>query len=179
MAPAASCTTDLSHEIPRVHRLLSRLGARQDIDDLRQTVFLEFLRSRSRYRGEGTVSAFISGITVRVIRRARQSAARDLRRRDPREIDGADTAETADRRPGPEAQSLARERVRRAVNALEKISGEKRTAFLMWAIEGKAPAEIAKITNASVSATRSRIFYAQKELRASASADPYLSDLVA
>ena len=39
-------------------------------------------------------------------------------------------------------------------------------------------ATIAETMGASISATRSRIFYAQKELRARAAADPYLREFV-
>jgi DNA-directed RNA polymerase specialized sigma24 family protein len=40
----------------------------------------------------------------------------------------------------------------------------------------KAPAEIAALTCASLSATRSRIFYAQQELKREAALDPYLRE---
>ena len=39
-------------------------------------------------------------------------------------------------------------------------------------------ASIAETMGASISATRSRIFYAQKELKARAAADPYLREFV-
>jgi RNA polymerase sigma-70 factor (ECF subfamily) len=174
MSVAAICSNDLMlAEIPRIKRILrGRLGARQDLDDLAQTVLLELLRSLPNFRGEGSISAFISGIAVRVVRRARQVSARERR---------CDTLEDEpqDQLPGPEARAMSREGVRRVSDALNTISPPKRTAFLLWALEGKDPAEIAEMTQASVSATRSRIFYAQKELRQRALKDPYLSELVA
>jgi DNA-directed RNA polymerase specialized sigma24 family protein len=45
---------------------------------------------------------------------------------------------------------------------------------LLWAVEGMPVDDIAQVMQASRPATRSRIFYAQKELKAVASADPLL-----
>jgi RNA polymerase sigma factor (sigma-70 family) len=79
---------------------------------------------------------------------------------------------------GPERDAVAQEQLRRVRSSLEKISTKKRVAFLLWALEGLSPEEIAKMTESSVSATRSRIYYAQKELRAKAEKDPYLKELL-
>jgi RNA polymerase sigma-70 factor, ECF subfamily len=175
MSALALCSNEMIFsEMPRIRRILrGKLGAHQDLDDLAQTVLLELLRSMPNFRGEGTISAFISGIAVRVVRRARQLAARERGRHE------ALDEEPADHVPGPDAQALSRERIRRADKALGELSNEKRTAFVLWALEGKDPSEIARMTRTSVSATRSRIFYAQRELKARARRDPYLSDLVA
>src|SRR5947207_3240787 len=142
MSAGALAMNDLLFtEIPRIKRILrGRLGPRQDLDDLSQTVLLELLRSMPKFRGEGTISAFISGIAVRVGRRARQIAARDRRRWDTIE------EEPVDQVPSPEARAMSRERVRRAKKALENIAPQKRTAFLLWALEGKDPKEIARLT---------------------------------
>jgi DNA-directed RNA polymerase specialized sigma24 family protein len=73
---------------------------------------------------------------------------------------------------------VAAEQLRRLDSALQRISSDKRIAFVLWAVEGKDVESIAKMVGASVAATRSRIHYAQKELRSIAATDPYLSDLV-
>jgi DNA-directed RNA polymerase specialized sigma24 family protein len=57
---------------------------------------------------------------------------------------------------------------------LEKVSVPKRMAFMLWAVEGMPVEQVAEAMQASVSATRSRIFYAQKAIKASAARDPYL-----
>jgi DNA-directed RNA polymerase specialized sigma24 family protein len=61
---------------------------------------------------------------------------------------------------------------------LMRLRAPKREAFVLWALEGMEPEQVAEVTGASLSATRSRIFYAQKELRQMADRDPYLKDLL-
>jgi RNA polymerase sigma-70 factor (ECF subfamily) len=141
------------------------------MDDLVQNVFLEVCRALPGFRGDSAVSTFIGGITVRVARRAmRPTAYARLR--------GPMPAEPAARAQPPEARAAAVEQLRRLHEALAQLTPEKRIAFVLWAIEGNEVADIAEVMGASISATRSRIFYAQKELKALAAADPYLSELL-
>ncbi len=76
----------------------------------------------------------------------------------------------------PERRTSDRERMRRVRAALERIKPNKRIAFILWALEGMEPAQIAELMDASVSATRSRIYHAQRELKAMAARDPYLRE---
>lgn len=159
-------------ELPRVERLLRRLlGHRSDLDDLVQTVFLEMCRALPNFRGDSRLSTFVGGITVRVARRAmRPSAWVRLRAPMP-----AEPPASADR---PDANAVAAEQMRRLQAGLGRLSADKRIAFVLWAFEGADVATIAETTGASVAATRSRIYYAQKELKAYAASDPYLRDLM-
>jgi RNA polymerase sigma-70 factor (ECF subfamily) len=159
-------------EMPRVEGLLRRLlGPRADLEDLVQNVFLEMCRALPNFRGESSVSTFVGGITVRVARRAmRPTAWARFRAPMPEEPPAA-----PDR---PEDNVIAGEQLRRLDNALAKISHDKRIAFVLWAVDGKDVDTIAQMVGASVAATRSRIHYAQKELKALAVEDPYLRDLV-
>jgi RNA polymerase sigma-70 factor (ECF subfamily) len=163
----------VKNELPRVERLLVRiLGPRHDLEDLVQIVFLETCRALPGFRGESTISTFVGGITVRVARRAMRPSAWWRRRAPMPEHEPAGDTPPADRR------AIAQEQLRRTRAALEKIAPKKRIAFLLWALEGMSFEEIAAMTDTSVSATRSRIFYAQKELKKRAESDPYLRDLV-
>jgi RNA polymerase sigma-70 factor (ECF subfamily) len=162
----------LRSQRPRIEGMIRKhLGARADVDDLVQTVFLELLRSLPRFRGESRMSTFIGGITMMVIRRARRGTAWDARRESLEE-------EHEGRAPSPERAAIAREQLRRLEGALDRISAKKRDAFLMWSIGGQSPREIAVETKATLSATRSRIFYAKKELAAAAEKDDYLEELI-
>lgn len=158
-------------EAPRVAGLLrSLLGPRADIEDLVQTVFLETCRALPGFRGDSAVSSFVGGITVRVARRAmRPSAWTRLRGEWSRE-----PAAHGD----PEQAAQQSEQLRRVHAALERLSSKKRAAFLLWALEGLEVAAIAELMQASVPATKSRILYAQRELRQRAERDPYLRELV-
>lgn len=158
-------------ELPRVERLLRKLlGPRPDLEDLVQITFVETFRALPGFRGESALSTFVAGIAVRVARRALRPSAWWRRR-------GAMVEEPASE-DCPERQAVAQEQLRRVRAALERISAKKQVAFLLWAFEGLTPEEIAKLTGASVAATRSRIFYAQKELRQRAQKDPYLREIL-
>jgi RNA polymerase sigma-70 factor, ECF subfamily len=164
----------IRRELPKVRKLLLRwLGQRSDLEDLVQTVFVELCGALGKYRGGDTssVSGFIRGYAKMVALRAMHPPAWDRKKCvldfDPMtgEID-------------PQEAAVRREQVRRASSALCRISARKRYAFMLWAIDGKTPDEISRLTNASISAVRSRIFYAQKELKKIAVKDPYLRELV-
>ncbi|MBI2378001.1 MAG: sigma-70 family RNA polymerase sigma factor [Deltaproteobacteria bacterium] len=159
-------------ELPRVERLLIRLlGPRADLEDLVQVVFLELCRALPGFRGDSKLSTFIGGITVRVARRAMRPTAWWRRRSDlPEDVE----SEAA----GPEEIVAATQELKRVQRALDKISPKKRVAFLLWAVEGMTVEEIAESTGAGVAATRSRIYYAQKELRAKAEKDPALREIM-
>jgi RNA polymerase sigma-70 factor (ECF subfamily) len=159
-------------EIPRVERLLLRiLGPRNDLADLVQTVFLELCRALPGFRGDSTFSTFVGGITIQVARRTMRPSLWLARR-------GAMPADAEATGNSPERSAELGERVRRSQRALEKLSADKRIAFALWAFEGMDMPAIAELTGASLSATRSRVFYAQKELRRHAATDPYLRELL-
>jgi len=159
-------------ELPRVERLLRRLlGHRADMEDLVQNVFVEMCRALPTFRGDSTISTFVGGITVQIARRAMRPTAW-VRFRAPM---------PEEQPPGPDRtddNAVAAEQLRRVDAALGKISPDKRIAFVLWAIDGKDVETVAKMVGASVAATRSRIHYAQRELKAFAASDPYLSELV-
>jgi RNA polymerase sigma-70 factor (ECF subfamily) len=155
---------------PRVQRLLIRVfGPRQDLEDLVQTTFLETLRALPSFRHDSSVSTFVAGVALRVGRRARRPS---MVQKNSRALDDAN--ELMSVLPGADEQSDAAEALRRVRAILEGIAEPKRVAFLLWAVEGMPVDDIAQVMQASRPATRSRIFYAQKELKAVASADPLL-----
>jgi len=159
-------------ELPRVERLLRRLlGPRGDMEDLVQNVFVEMCRALPGFRGDSAISTFVGGIAVRVARRAMRPSAWVRFRSPMPEEAPAGPYRTDD-------SAIAAEQLRRLDAALGRISADKRIAFVLWAIEGKDVEAIARMVGASVPATRSRIHYAQKELKAFAATDPYLADLV-
>ena len=154
----------------RVERLLVRMfGRRQDLEDLVQATFLETLHALPSFRRQSSVGTFICGIAVRVGLRARrpnkvtrQSLSLELA---AEPVSGAGSADGDYERM---------EALRRVQDILEQLSEPKRMAFLLWAVEGLHVNDVADAMQASVPATRSRIFYAQKLLRAKAARDPYL-----
>lgn len=158
-------------EAPRVARMLfSMLGPRADVEDLVQTVFVEACRALPGFRGDSSVSTFIGGITVHVARRAMRPSAWYRFR--------ADVQPDPVEQVTPERNAHANAQLQRLHRALEKVAPKKRVAFVLWALDGMEVADIALLTSASVSATKSRILYAQRELRFLAERDPHLRELL-
>jgi RNA polymerase sigma-70 factor (ECF subfamily) len=154
----------------RVQRLIIRMfGPRQDLEDLVQTTFLETLRALPGFRRESTLSTFISGIAARVVMRARRPS-KVVRGSSSLEL----SAELAGHGPEADAQLERMEALRRLQAILERVSEPKRMAFMLWALEGMPVEQVADAMQAGVAATRSRIFYAQKAIKAGAARDPYL-----
>lgn len=156
--------------IPQVERMLHRLlGHRRDHEDLVQSVFLELARSIGSFRGESAFSTFVGGITIRIARRARRPTAWQRRSTPLLEEPVVEGTE-------PEHKVNADELLRRAMSLLDDLPEVQRTAFVLWALEGHDPATIATMMEATLPATRSRIFYAQKRLAQGAEQDPWLSE---
>lgn len=153
-----------------VERLLHRiLGPRRDMDDLTQNVFYEMSRALPTFRGESAFSTFLGGITVRIARRAMRPTAYQKRGTPLLE-------EPAVEDDCPDRRARAKERLRRAQRLLDELPEAQRTAFMLWALEGVEPSVIAEMTGSTLSATRSRIFYAQKKLEEGAAKDPWLAE---
>ena len=60
---------------------------------------------------------------------------------------------------------------------LDRIAAPKRIALLLFAVEGRPVEEVAALMGATQTATRSRVFFARRELRALIAADPRLCAL--
>lgn len=160
-------------ELPKVERLLLRLlGPRKDLEDLVQVVFLELMRSLTRFRGDSQFSTFVGGITVQVARRAMRRSAWDRRKMPMPDVEPPALDASVEVVVHQRAQLAALRR------ALEALSEDHRVALLLWALEGLEPKAIAELMGASVSATRSRIWWAQKYLKQQAASDPLLAELV-
>ena len=157
---------------PMVQRLLLRiLGPRTDLEDLAQNVFVETLRALPAFEGRSKLSTFVGGITVKV-------ALRAMRRPKSAPTLVALPDEVASGTQDPERRVGARRKLAQVREILEGMSEVKRVAFCLWALEGMDIEAIAELMEATPAATRSRIFYAQKELKRKAARRPELVDLI-
>jgi RNA polymerase sigma-70 factor (ECF subfamily) len=157
---------------PLVERLLMRiLGPRADLEDLVQNVFFETFRALPRFRGDSKVSTFVGGIAVRVAMRA-------MRRPRSAPVLVPLPDELRDTAGGPERRAHAARQLATVRRILEGMADVKRVAFTLWALDGMGVEAIAELMDASVPATRSRLYYAQKELRERAAAHPELRELI-
>lgn len=156
---------------PSVERMLLRLvGPVADLEDLVQTTFLEALAALARFRGEASFKTWLFSIAIHVGHRylragkIRRHVPLDLV---PEESVGRDPEHDRlldERRLAPELHRL-----------LDDLAPNKRIALLLYVVEGHAMDEVARLMNASVAATRSRVFFARRELRKLLVADARLS----
>jgi RNA polymerase sigma-70 factor (ECF subfamily) len=158
---------------PALQRLLTRLvGHRADVEDLLQETFIQAITSFPRFRGEAAVGTWLHRIAVRV-------AYRHLRRRKrrqtvPLELVG-DLRQTAEARPDEIAER--REHLERLRHHLDALSAKKRIAFVLHVVEDLTLKEVAALMGATRAATKSRVFWARRELLARVRRDQSLREL--
>lgn len=164
-------------QLPALERLLSRLlGPDSEREDVLQQVLLAAVAAFPRFRGDATVRTWLAGIAVRCVHqhwRGRSGARRDsISLELVSEPRGPDTGS-----PGP-ALADQREAIRRLYEHLEALSARKRIAFVLHVLEGHSIAEVAALMDTSPSTTKSRVFFARRELVKRARRDPLLSAMV-
>ena len=71
-----------------------------------------------------------------------------------------------------------RRQLERLHHHLGEIGASKRVAFVLHVFDGRPIAEVAALMDASVTATKSRVFWARRELLKRAKNDPILQELV-
>jgi RNA polymerase sigma-70 factor (ECF subfamily) len=159
-------------EYPRVNATVFRLvGSARDADDLVQETFIAVFRGITRFRGDSKLSTWVDRIAVRVVFhhiRARGTA--------PIPLDVIGDVEGSG--GSMESQAHARDGLRRLYAALSELSPESRTAFALYAIDGRSIAEVAQVTQTSFVAAKCRIWRARRELVKKAKQDPVLAELV-
>jgi RNA polymerase sigma-70 factor (ECF subfamily) len=159
---------------PLVERVLGRLvGPVADLEDLTQTVFVEALAAITRFRGEASFKTWLLSIAVHVGQhylragRVRRHVPLDLVPEDAVRGDPDHDRCLDERRLAPELHRL-----------LDRVAPKKRIALLLYVVEGHSIEEVASLMGASQTATRSRIFFARRELRKLLASDRRLAEHV-
>jgi RNA polymerase sigma factor (sigma-70 family) len=157
----------------RVHRTLYRiLGSNREMEDLVQEVFIEVFRSLDRFRGEAKLSTWIARISSRV-------AMAHIGKRKPAAQSLDSVPEVAAREPSAEQVAVVREAAERLYRALDRVDAIQRVAFALHVIEGLPLRDVADVMEASLVATKSRVWRARRELERRASKDPLLAGFLA
>jgi RNA polymerase sigma-70 factor (ECF subfamily) len=156
-------------EARRVHAALFRiLGSNGAMDDLMQDAFFEVFRSLKTFRGEASLGTWIDRCTVRV---AYAFLSTKKRRVPQLEL----VPEVADSDPNAEERAMAREAARHFYSELERIEPVQRLAFTLHAIDGRSLEEVASLMDATLVATKSRVWRARQALEKRARRDPLLA----
>ena len=159
-----------TRERRRVHATLFRvLGSNSSMDDLVQDAFLEVFRSLSTFRGDASLSTWIDRCTVNV-------ALTHLRRKRPKLVEMVH--EPASHAPSPEHQVLLREAGRRLYAELDRMAPKARVALTLHVIDERPLADVAAAMNASVVATKVRVWRARQHLQACFAGDTLLGDVL-
>lgn len=129
-----------------------------EIEDLVQRVFLEFLSSLERYRGD-------AGLRTWLHRIARHVALRDIRSLERRERHVRGYAETVENRTkSPESQLEARDRLEQIQRLLAHVDEPFREVWLLREIQGFSAVEVAEITDTPEATVRTRHYRARERL---------------
>lgn len=161
-------------EFARINATLYRiLGPTREVDDLVQETFIAVFRGLAKFRGEARLATWIDRIAVRI-------AFDHVRTRGRTPVPlgviglGADLADAT----ALDAQAHARDGLRRLYSALAQLTPEARTAFALYAIDGRSIAEVAKLIHTSLVTAKLRIWRARRELMKRAAEDPVLKEFV-
>jgi RNA polymerase sigma-70 factor (ECF subfamily) len=158
-----------------VERVIARLtGPTPDLEDLVQTTFIQAFQSFARFRGEASLKTWVTRIAVHV---ALHQLRAGVRRALPLEL-VPDRLEPEDPAAPADQEASSRQLARRLHALLDEIAPKKRVAFLLYTVDEHSIEEVAALTGSSKAATKSRIWFARRELLAMVKAHPDLGPLV-
>lgn len=153
----------------RVHGILFRiLGSNSELEDLVQDSFLEVFRSLHRFRGDSTLATWIARITTRV-------AFAHIRKRPKASVSLDAIAELPNGEASAERRVVAREAARRLYDVLDRVEAKQRIAYALHVIDGRPMREVAEMTDATVVATKSRVWRARREVNRRVKRDAVLA----
>ncbi len=155
----------------RVHATLYRMvGPGAQLDDLIQDAFVEIFRSLAGFRGEASLSTWVARCTVRVAY-AHFRTKSLLPRLEPVTDVGAAL-------PSVEQRLLHREAARRLYALIDRLQPAQRVAFTLHALDGQPLKDVASLMDASLVATKVRVYRARSFIERCAKNDPLLREFV-
>jgi RNA polymerase sigma-70 factor (ECF subfamily) len=145
---------------PEVVRWMRALGAPEaDWQDLAQDVFCVVQRKLPTFRG-GSLPAWLYRITRRTVKDHRRlSWFRHLYLR-PRDVALEELQSNA---PTPEDQLAARQEERLLFLLLARMSEKRRTAFVLFEVEGYSGEQIAELEGVPLATVWTRLHHARKD----------------
>jgi RNA polymerase sigma-70 factor (ECF subfamily) len=156
----------------RVHVILYRvLGSNGDMEDLLQETFIEIFRSIRGFRGEAALGTWLDRIAVRV-------AYAHLTRRRLETVHLAVVPEPVARELGADVRAMMRQAATRLYEALDKVPAAQRIAFTLHVLDGRPVKQVAETMEATVVATKVRIWRAWRALHKAARREPLIADLL-
>jgi RNA polymerase sigma-70 factor (ECF subfamily) len=145
-----------------LHRVAYRItGSADDAEDVVQEAFIRAYRQLASYDGRAAVSTWLHRITV--------NCALDLlrsRQRRPEDSGREETLMSHHESGSPQERHARGTEIRNAVaRAMESLSTNERTAFVLRHFEGMSIDEIGRALGTKVNATKHTVFRAVQKLR--------------
>jgi RNA polymerase sigma-70 factor, ECF subfamily len=153
---------------PRVLRfLLSSLTDRDAAESLTQECFLKAWSARHQFRGESSLSTWLTRIAVNLMRdHLRSRSLRFWQRTRGSSLDVMDISDwVPDGRSSPESVALARDRVAAVWQAVDSLSAQQRTVFVLRFVEEMELDEIAGAIGMNLSTVKSHLYRALAIIR--------------
>ena len=154
---------------PRLLRFVMSSVRDEDLADIIvQDTLLKAYRNRAGFRGDCSVNTWMTGIAVNLIRdHARTQKFKFWRKARATAVDATDMANHL-RSSGssPEGALLAREQALQVHDAMEDLSPNQRTAFLLRFIEEMDLPDIATAMDMPVNTVKTHLHRAVKSVRA-------------
>ncbi len=158
---------------PRLLRFVAfSVGDADLAESITQDCFLKAYNARDRFRGDCSVSTWLTSIAVNLIRdQQRLLKFRFWRQARATAIDITDAANfLPSHESSPESRLLVKEKAAQVHQALQNLSPNQRTVFLMRFAEELDLAEIAAITNIPLNTVKTHLHRALKSVRTQVSA---------
>jgi RNA polymerase sigma-70 factor (ECF subfamily) len=138
------------------------VGDAASAEDIVHEAFVALPRAIRRFRGEGSLRAFLIGVAANHSRRHVRSAMR--RRRATERL--AAREELEPRTIDATAALITRELANRLWAALDELPIDQRVVFVLCEAEQRTSVEVAGIVGAPEGTVRTRLFHAKRKLRA-------------
>lgn len=144
-------------------------GNEHDADDVVQETFLRAYRQIEKFEERANFGTWLHKIAVNCSLDLLRSRGRHEKNRitGMEDEDGEMTREFESTDPQPDRLLLSAELKRHVLAALERLSGNERTAFMLRHFEGMPVEEIGRTLGIQVSAAKHTIFRAVRKLRES------------
>lgn len=156
---------------PRLLRFVSfSIGDPDLAESIVQDCFVKAYNGRANFRGDCSVNTWLTGIALNLVRdQQRLQKFRFWRQARATAIDVTEAANfLPSNESSPEARILAREQTEQVQAALEHLSPNQRTIFLMRFAEDMSLAEIAASIHMPINTVKTHLHRALKAVRAQA-----------
>jgi RNA polymerase sigma-70 factor, ECF subfamily len=153
----------------RVFRFVAfSLSDRDAAESITQDCFLKAHLTRSQFRGDCSISTWLMRIAFNLVRdHTKSQKFRFWKTAAASAIDATDVSQyLASGASSPEAQLIAKERVKIVHQALQRLSDKQRSIFLMRFVEDMDLSDIAAITGMTIPTVKTHLYRATGAVRA-------------